>query len=107
MRHSGKAWPSPLLVVSTLPNGTGESRFGYVVSGRVGKAVVRNRVRRRLKEIVRQESVHAGWDVVLTARTSIVKASFSEVRLAVQEALRRSRIQIMAERPEPNGIKGH
>ena len=85
----------------------GKSRFGYVVSGRVGNAVVRNRVRRRLKEIVRQEPVDTGWDVVLTARGNIVQASFLEIQTAVQEILRRSRLQGKVGRRGVNSIKGH
>jgi len=93
VRREGRSWFHPLLVVRTLPNELEQSRFGFVVSGRVGKAVVRNRIKRRLKEIVRQEPVGDGWDAVFTARVKIAQAPFPEVRSAVQELLGRSRLQ--------------
>lgn len=90
-QRRGKWWAGPLLVLRALPNQRDVSRFGFVVSGRVGKAVVRNRVRRRLKEIVRQEPIRGGWDLVFVAREKIAAAPFPEVQNAVRELLRRGR----------------
>ena len=45
-----------------------ESRFGLSVSKRVGGAVVRNRVKRRLKHVAKASGPKAGWDYVITAR---------------------------------------
>jgi len=79
------------LVLQTVLNSLPYSRFGLVVSRRVDlRAVGRNRVRRRLREIVRQSPVRAGWDVVLVARPAAAGAAFGELRQAVWELERRA-----------------
>src|SRR6266478_286634 len=60
---------------------SGASRVGFVTSRRLGRAVVRNRVRRRLREIVRNhqhEIVESRW-VVIVARQSAARASYGEL----------------------------
>jgi ribonuclease P protein component len=64
------------------PVGGGETRFGLVTSRRIGEAVNRNRVRRRLREICRlhRQLLAPGFLVVVIAKRSAVEASFSEMR---------------------------
>ena len=65
------------------------SRFGLVVSRRVGNAVVRNRVKRWLREAVRHEkSGLTGFDVVLIARNSAAGAGAMALRDDVARALK-------------------
>jgi ribonuclease P protein component len=64
----GRSWANKLLVMKALPNGLAVSRCGLSVSRRVGKAVSRNRVKRRLREILRAAMLSPGWDIVLIAR---------------------------------------
>jgi ribonuclease P protein component len=56
----------------------GVARAGFITSGRLGSAVVRNRVRRRLREIVRkhQHNLREGLWIVVIARTDATKASY-------------------------------
>ena len=90
-RERGISRAHPLLVLQTVLNSLPYSRFGLVVSRRVDlRAVGRNRVRRRLREIVRQSPVRAGWDVVLVARPAAAGAAFGELRQAVWELERRA-----------------
>ncbi|MDO8672385.1 MAG: ribonuclease P protein component [Dehalococcoidia bacterium] len=91
--HSGgKSWALPLLVVRVLRSGQETTRFGFSVGKRVGKAVVRNRVKRLLREVARSVIVKSGWDIVIIARAPSASASFQEIRAAVLGALRRARL---------------
>ncbi len=64
------------------------------MSRRVGKAVVRNRVRRRLREIVRRRlpQIEAGWDLVFSARPAAAQATSDDLRRAVSDLLARARL---------------
>lgn len=94
VRKQGHSWAHPLLVLAVDRNETGATRFGFVVSRRIGGAVVRNRVKRRLREAVRRhlDEVPAGWDVVLVARAPIAEAQFYEIEGAVAQTLARARL---------------
>jgi len=61
---------------------TEPARFGLITSRRVGGAVDRNRVRRRLRELCRlnRSLVPAGWLVVVIAKSSAAAASFADLR---------------------------
>jgi ribonuclease P protein component len=63
----GKCFYSPCLRVHSLPNGREMSRVGLVVSRRVGKAVIRNRVKRLLREVFRRQKslLEEPLDVIL------------------------------------------
>ena len=55
------------------------SRFGFSIKKTLGGAVVRNRMRRRLREMVRchREEIPAGWDIVIHPKPSVAKAPFA------------------------------
>jgi ribonuclease P protein component len=88
----GRAWSDPLLVLRALPNDLDHNRYGFVTSKRLGGAVLRNKVRRRLREIVRNVDAKQGYDVVLSAKTTAPAASFDELRAAVLRLLTRARL---------------
>ena len=86
----GKSSVNPYMVVYCRRNRTGENRLGYTVSTKLGGAVTRNRVRRRLREIVRLRSpqMKTGWDIVVVARTRCVKAEYAKMDAAFLSACR-------------------
>ena len=82
----GRKAPMPGLVMQALPRGdAAPARLGFTVTKRVGNAVVRNRVRRRLKEAARLELAEhpvAGFDLVLIGREGTVRRQFAVDRIA-------------------------
>lgn len=93
VRKQGRSWAHPLLVLAVDRNELEGTRFGFVVGRRVGGAVVRNRVKRRLREAVRRhlEEVPGGWDVVLIARPPVASAPFADVEGALVQLLSRAK----------------
>ena len=90
IHREGQSIANRFLVVRVLSNGLDHSRFGFLVSKRIGNAVVRNRVKRRLREVVRLTPVKPGWDAVFIARRDINRANFQELKLATENLLRRT-----------------
>lgn len=77
--REGRRRSSRNLAIFLRPNGLDFSRFGWSVKKATGNAVRRNRIRRRLREIVRlhREEIAVGWDVVIQPRSSAATAEFS------------------------------
>ncbi len=80
---SGRIWADQLLVLRALPNNLDHNRYGFVTSKKLGGAVVRNRTRRRLREIARETPARDGYDVVLSAKSSASRAEFGALRESV------------------------
>jgi ribonuclease P protein component len=87
-----RAWTHPLLVLYAAPNDLPHTRVGITVSRRVGKAVVRNRVRRRIREAARLlfPRLAKGYDLVFVARPRSAGADWSGVKMAVEQTLGRA-----------------
>ena len=77
----GKSAVTPYLVVYARPNKRGENLLGYTVSTKLGHAVVRNRVRRRLREIYRLNApaLKQDYDIVLVARARAVGCRYQKL----------------------------
>jgi ribonuclease P protein component len=105
IKRSGKSSMHPLMVLTILPNELSYNRFGFVVSRRVGGAVVRNRVRRLMQEAVRLRwpELMTGYDAVLTARPAICRASFAEVDQAFGALARRAGLMPQLEPAQDQG----
>lgn len=74
----GKSAVTPTLVLYARKNGLDHNRLGLTVGTKVGKATVRNRVRRRVKESyrLREETVKRGYDLVVVARSAAAQSRF-------------------------------
>ena len=82
--RKGKSCANSYLVLYTRPNGTEHNRIGLTVSAKLGCAVKRNRVRRRLREIYRlnEGKFLPGSDVVVVARSRAVDAPYEKLEHA-------------------------
>ena len=82
------------MVLYARRNRTGGNRVGITVSKKLGHAVVRNRVRRRLREVYRlhEERVLPGWDIVVVARSRAVDAPFASLVKGYLDLARRAGI---------------
>lgn len=74
----GKSTATACLALYCRKNGSGRNRIGYTVSNRIGHAVVRNRIRRRLREIYRlhEAELARGYDIVVVARMRAAGAGY-------------------------------
>jgi ribonuclease P protein component len=93
VRRLGKSYAHPLVVLIALKNeGSSQSRFAVAAGRTVGKAVQRNRAKRRLRAALQPHLIKAqpGWDAVVIARQPIETADFSQIQAAVTQLLRRS-----------------
>ena len=77
----GKSVATPHVAVYCRRNGRKESRLGITVSTKLGKAVRRNKVRRRIREIYRlhQHELMPGWDVIVVARVKAAHSSYAAI----------------------------
>ena len=77
--YRGSGFAGPYVVLYARKNRTGENRVGITVSKKLGKANVRNRIRRRLREVYRlnEDKFLPGWDIVLVARHKALDADFA------------------------------
>jgi ribonuclease P protein component len=77
----GKSFAGHILVLYCRKNKLGKNRLGITVGTKVGNAVVRNRIKRRIREAYRsyENVVHNGLDIVVVARSKAVGAEYREL----------------------------
>ena len=84
----GKSAVTPFLVVYARSSKRAGNRIGFTVSNKLGKAVKRNRVRRRLREIYRLHEARfvPGTELVVVARARAVTATYRQLESAFLSA---------------------
>jgi ribonuclease P protein component len=90
----GKSYANKYLVVYVLPNGRAVDRFGFSVGKRVGKAVTRNRMRRRLREICRLHVglLTPGYDIVVIPRNPALEVDYDTIKRALRHLFHKAGI---------------
>jgi ribonuclease P protein component len=89
--RQGAAYRGTLFSVHAFPNESGTPRLGLSVSRKVGNAVTRNAVRRKLREVFYSTlaEVPGSWDLVVSARPPAAEASLQELREEFARSLRK------------------
>ncbi len=89
--QAGRRWSSPFFTVYIKENGLDTTRLGVSVSKRIGNSVVRNRIKRRLKEVFKKNTkkIKKGFDVVISAKKPARDADFWVVEKEVINLLKR------------------
>jgi len=92
VRQRGRSTTNRLLVLVVLPNKLNQSRFGFAVSKRIGKAVQRSKLKRQMREAtrLRQKQIQAGWDILFIARAPIAEASYQQIETAIEALLEKA-----------------
>lgn len=93
VRRDGRQWSSSFLILNAAPTRHRVSRCGFITGKRIGKAVDRNRARRRVREAVRIifDRIVPGWDLVFVVRSSaLITVEFAQVQAVVEQLLRRA-----------------
>ena len=87
--QKGKSAVTPFMVVYCRPNRLGHNRLGITTGVKLGKAVVRNRCRRRIREVYRlaQPGMKQGYDLVIVARTRCFDGRWDKLSAAFDRAL--------------------
>ena len=94
----GSSSANRVLVLYCRKNGTAQNRVGLTVSAKLGHAVYRNRLRRRLREIYRlhEQELLPGYDLVIVARSRAMDASYAELERACLSLM--GRLELFRER---------
>ena len=89
----GKSFANKYLVMYILDNKSDFSRVGFSVSKKVGKATVRNKVRRRIREgfrLIGDEYIKSGYDIVFIARVAIKEADYKDIEKSMNHLIRKA-----------------
>ena len=82
------------MVLIARPNPLGVTRFGFSIGRRVGNAVLRNRIKRRLREVARLSDVLPGWDLLIIARRDASLIDYRQVQRSMTVLLGNARVLI-------------
>lgn len=95
LARGGTARSTPLLVLRWRRTDGAPTRIGLSTPKALGGAVQRNRVRRRLRALIREryDDIGAGWDLLVIARPAAGSASYADLRAAFATLLSRSEIE--------------
>jgi len=96
VRAVGRSWAHPLLLTYAYARGDQRlTRAGVVVGRRVGKATIRNRVKRRIREVLRAKysTIRPGYDLIVIARPASAFAPLDDLSAALDQLLDRASIR--------------
>jgi ribonuclease P protein component len=68
------------------------TRYAFAISKRVGNAVTRNRIKRRLREVLRLSALTEGYDIVIVARPAAAETDFQALKTELTLLMKRARL---------------
>jgi ribonuclease P protein component len=91
--NRGKKSYAPFFLMSKAPqrdNSLDSTRFGFITSKKVGKAHIRNKLRRQFREIIRKEidNIKPGFDVVIVVSPKAINSQYPEIQKELLKQLR-------------------
>lgn len=91
---TGKSYGNRNLVLYVRKNNLGYTRVGFTVSKKIGTAVVRNKIKRRLREIFRtyEDSIKEGYDLIFIVKKNVPDISFKDLKSAFYHILKISKM---------------
>ncbi|NPV27971.1 MAG: ribonuclease P protein component [Firmicutes bacterium] len=94
--NAGRVIGGNYLVIYLRANRKEKNRWGFVVSRKVGGAVIRNQIKRRLREVTKmiQNNLKTGYDIVVIARSGIRKVEFWSLLKDLEHTCRRAKVYI-------------
>ena len=96
--NQGKSIASKYLVLYYYnKNDTDQIKAGFSISKRIGKAVVRNKLRRRLKEIIRDEedNLKKGYNIIFIARKPVINLDFHKIKKDVKKLFKKADLYVV------------
>ncbi len=98
VRRFGKSYAHPLIVLVALPVEEMTVQVGVAASRSVGKAVDRNRAKRRIRAAVEEmyREIRPGWAVILLARKPILAVEFKDIKAALGGLLKEAGLLVEA-----------
>jgi len=95
--QAGKGFKQDFLFLKVLKNNLDKTRFGFIVSKKISnKAVIRNKIKRQLREIIRNrlQRIKKGMDIVLVTLPGIENQEFQEIETSVDILFKKANILI-------------
>ncbi len=92
---NGKAFSAGFLFLKLKKNNLQVSRFGFIVGKRISKkAAIRNKIKRRLREIIRKnlDNIKSEFDIVIWVKPVIADKNYQEIEQDIKELLKKSRL---------------
>ena len=93
--RKGKGLKEDFLILKMVKNNSSQNRFGFIVGTKISKkAVLRNKLKRRLRELVRGkiEKIKKGFDIILIAQSGLGNRDFWELEEIFTKIFRRAKL---------------
>lgn len=86
----GKSFRNRMYILNVCPNDLGHVRFGFIITKKVGKATVRNRIRRQMKALLYhcRDEFYPGCDLIFVVRPKAAELTFDEIRKNMTHVLK-------------------